>query len=161
MPELELRVLDELDEGDEKTPRMRSVDNEPLQQHTCDLLLDRFRVRLGKQVEQRAAEIVRVAVGIAQLIGYGVQKQIPTCIHTHTHTSTSRVSWLVTDFFDTEPLRINCRHRFLQVGCRSCHSKNRVKAMKRTQGSEARTLTNENHLPVSFFIDPSTDSFRR
>ena len=32
-PELEGRVLDQLDEGDEETPGVRSVDNQPLQQH--------------------------------------------------------------------------------------------------------------------------------
>jgi len=78
MPELELRVLDEFNERDKQTPRVRSVDNQPLQQHTRYLLLNRLRVRLGKQVQQRAAEIVRMTVGIAQLIGNGVQKQIPT-----------------------------------------------------------------------------------
>ena len=40
MPELELWVLDEFNEGDEKTPRMRSVNNQPLQQDASDLLLD-------------------------------------------------------------------------------------------------------------------------
>ena len=32
-PELEGRVLDQLDEGDEETPGVRSVDNQPLQQN--------------------------------------------------------------------------------------------------------------------------------
>ena len=32
-PELEGRVLDQLDEGDEETPGVRSVDNQSLQQH--------------------------------------------------------------------------------------------------------------------------------
>ena len=77
IPELELCVLDEFNERDEKAPRMRSVDDETLQQHAGDLLLDRLRVCLGKQVQQRAAEIVRVTVGIAQLVGNGIQEQIP------------------------------------------------------------------------------------
>jgi len=41
-PKLELRILDQLDEGDEETPRMRSVDDETLEQHPRDLLLDRL-----------------------------------------------------------------------------------------------------------------------
>ena len=32
-PELEGRVLDQLDEGDDETPGVRSVDNQPLQQN--------------------------------------------------------------------------------------------------------------------------------
>ena len=32
-PELEGWVLDQLDEGDEETPGVRSVDNQPLQQN--------------------------------------------------------------------------------------------------------------------------------
>jgi hypothetical protein len=34
--------LDELNEGDEKTPGMRSIYNQSLQQHPCDLLLYNF-----------------------------------------------------------------------------------------------------------------------
>jgi len=81
VPELELRVFDKFDERDEKTPRMRSVDNQSLQQDSRDLLLDRLRVGLGEQVEQRAAEVVSMAVGIAQLIRDGIQEQISTCRH--------------------------------------------------------------------------------
>ena len=33
VPELEAGVLDELDEGDEKTPGVRPVHDQPLQQH--------------------------------------------------------------------------------------------------------------------------------
>jgi len=40
MPELELWVLDQFNKGDKKAPRMRPVDNQPLQQYTGDLLLD-------------------------------------------------------------------------------------------------------------------------
>ena len=79
MPELELWVLDEFNESDEKTPWMRSVDNEPLKQDACDLLLDRLGVRLGKQIQKSAAEVVRVTVWIAQLIGNGIQEQISAC----------------------------------------------------------------------------------
>ena len=37
-PELEGRVFDELDEGDQETPGVRSVDNQPLQQNPTILL---------------------------------------------------------------------------------------------------------------------------
>jgi hypothetical protein len=35
-------ILDQLNEGDEKTPGMRSIYNQSLQQHPCDLLLYNF-----------------------------------------------------------------------------------------------------------------------
>lgn len=122
VPELELRVLDELDESDEETPGMRPVHDQPLQQHSAaqaklvrasmfvgrfenvvdkntkarivfislslplpdmyvpgDLLLDGLGVGLSEQVEQRAAEVVRVRVRVAQLVRDGVQEQVPTC----------------------------------------------------------------------------------
>ena len=78
VPELELWVLDEFNERDEQTPRVRSVDNQPLQQHACYLLLNRFRVGFSEQIEQSTAEVVRVTVRISQLIGNGVQEQIST-----------------------------------------------------------------------------------
>lgn len=45
-PELVNRVLDQLDERDEKAPRMRAVHNQPLQKHPRDLFLDSFGVGL-------------------------------------------------------------------------------------------------------------------
>lgn len=40
----------------------------------CYLLLNSLCVGLSKQVEHSAAEVVRVAVWIAQLIGYRIQE---------------------------------------------------------------------------------------
>lgn len=41
-----------------------------------DLLLDGLSIGLSEQVQHGAAEIMGVAVGVAQLIGDGVQKQV-------------------------------------------------------------------------------------
>lgn len=41
-----------------------------------DLLLDGLGVGLSEQVEHGAAEVVGVAVGVAQLIGDSVQEQV-------------------------------------------------------------------------------------
>ena len=38
-PELVAGILDQLDEGDQQAPRMRSIDYQPLQKHSCYLLL--------------------------------------------------------------------------------------------------------------------------
>ena len=76
MPELELRVLDEFDESDEESPRMRPVYDEALEQDAGDLLLNRLDVRLGEEIEQRAGEVVRVRVGITQLIRDRVEEQV-------------------------------------------------------------------------------------
>jgi hypothetical protein len=48
LPELEARVLDELDEGDEQAPGMRPVHNEALEEDAGDLLLNGLSVGLGK-----------------------------------------------------------------------------------------------------------------
>jgi hypothetical protein len=77
-PELVDWVLDELNEGNEQAPRMRSVHNQTLEQHSSDLLLDCLRVGLGKQIQQGAAEVMRVAVRIPQLVGNRIQEQVPT-----------------------------------------------------------------------------------
>ena len=41
-----------------------------------NLFLNRLRIGLCKKAKQNAAEIVRVAIGIAQLISNGVNEQI-------------------------------------------------------------------------------------
>jgi len=51
-PELEGGVLDQLYEGDQETPGVRSVDNESLQQDSGDLLLNSLGVCLGEQIEE-------------------------------------------------------------------------------------------------------------
>ena len=43
---------------------MWSVHDEPLQQHTCDLLLYRLAVSLAEQSQQHAGEVVGVAAGV-------------------------------------------------------------------------------------------------
>lgn len=75
-PELVHGVLDQLDEGDEETPRVRAVDDQPLEQHPGDLLLHGLRISFSEQVQQAAAEVMRVAVGVAQLIGDRVQEEV-------------------------------------------------------------------------------------
>lgn len=52
LPELVHRVFDELDEGYEEAPRVRAVHDEPLEQHSGDLLLDGLRVGLREQIKQ-------------------------------------------------------------------------------------------------------------
>lgn len=124
-PELEGRILDELYEGNEKTPGVWPVHDQPLQQYperpssSCpgvtanvcvcvcvsgspgDLLLDGLRVGLSKQVEHGAAKVMGVAVGVAQLVGNGVQEEVTPCRHTHeekaqspnTHTQKLHFQW--------------------------------------------------------------------
>jgi len=78
-PELEDGVLDEFNEGDEQTPGVRTVDDESLEEHASYLLLYRLSIRLRKQIEQRAVEVVRVTVWVAQLVSDGIQEQVATC----------------------------------------------------------------------------------
>ena len=76
IPKLELGIFDQLDECDEQTPRMRTVDDEALQENARDLLLNGLQVGFGEEIQQSAREIMRVRVGITQLIGDGVEEQI-------------------------------------------------------------------------------------
>lgn len=43
IPKLIARILDQLNEGDEKTPRMRPIHNQTFEQDTCYLLLRKRR----------------------------------------------------------------------------------------------------------------------
>jgi len=79
LPEVVGLVLDELDEGDEQPPRVRAVHNQTLQQDTSDLLLDCLCIGLREEGEQGTAEIVGVAVGVPQLVCYGIQEQVAPC----------------------------------------------------------------------------------
>ena len=49
LPEVISGVLDELDKGNEKSPRMRSVHYQPLKENSSDLLLNGFNIGLSKQ----------------------------------------------------------------------------------------------------------------
>ena len=42
----------------------------------CDLFLNGFGICLREEGEEGAAEVVSVAVGVAQLVCYGVQEEI-------------------------------------------------------------------------------------
>ena len=95
-PELESGVLDQLDEGDQETPGVGPVNDQPLKQHPGqkwqlkrvkilttdpnppgDLFLDSLCVGLSKQVEEAAGEVVGVGVGVPQLVGDAIEEQVP------------------------------------------------------------------------------------
>ena len=46
-PEVVARVFDQLYEGHQEAPGVGAVDNQPLQQHTCDLLLHNLLQEVG------------------------------------------------------------------------------------------------------------------
>lgn len=58
---------------------MWSVNNESLEENPHDLLLDGFGIGLSKEIENGAAEVLGVTVGIPQVVDHGIQKQIATC----------------------------------------------------------------------------------
>ena len=62
-PEQIFWVFDELDEGDQQAPRVRTVDDESFQKHPSDLFLDFFVGGFGEEIEQRTRKIMRVGVG--------------------------------------------------------------------------------------------------
>lgn len=59
------------------TDRMGAVDDEPFQEDSRDLLLNHLRMGLREQVEQHAAEVVRVLVGVAELVRHCVEEKVP------------------------------------------------------------------------------------
>lgn len=79
-------VLKQFLQCDDQAPRVRTVDDEPLQQHTDDLLTDIGVVLLGvinaKQTEDGEAEEVGVAVGIAELVRHCAE-QVVTSLWLH------------------------------------------------------------------------------
>lgn len=78
LPEIVDRILYQLNEGDEQPPGVWTVHYQPLQQHTSDLLLDGLCICFSKQRQQSTTEVVCVAVGIAELVGNGIEEQVAT-----------------------------------------------------------------------------------
>mmetsp|Transcript_31754 Transcript_31754/g.64550 ORF Transcript_31754/g.64550 Transcript_31754/m.64550 type:complete len:458 (-) Transcript_31754:1811-3184(-) len=76
-PEVVAWILDELDEGDEEAPRVRTVHNKPLKKHSRDVLLHKLVGRLSEKEQKHAAEVVRVVVGVAKLVHDGVEEIVP------------------------------------------------------------------------------------
>lgn len=71
-----------------------------------DLLLDGLGVGLGEQVQHGAAEVVGVAVGVAQLVGYGVQEQVAAWRERRQgRRESSETVWMVTDPTSRKPLQ--------------------------------------------------------
>lgn len=77
VPELERWIFYQLNESNKETPGMRPIYNQSFQENPGDLLLDSFCVGLCKQVEHGAAEVVGVTVGVPQLVGDGIQEEVP------------------------------------------------------------------------------------
>mmetsp|Transcript_7292 Transcript_7292/g.17293 ORF Transcript_7292/g.17293 Transcript_7292/m.17293 type:complete len:211 (-) Transcript_7292:305-937(-) len=76
LPKIELAVLDELDECDQQSPRVRPVHNKPFQQNPRDLLFDDVAF-IQEQEEQRTAEAMSVRIGVPEVIGQSAQEKIP------------------------------------------------------------------------------------
>lgn len=70
-PELIAAILDQLNEGDQKSPGMWPVDDQTLQQHTCDLLADLLDTSVAEEPQDDATEAVSVHVGEAQMVCEG------------------------------------------------------------------------------------------
>lgn len=57
-------------------PWVGTIDNEALKQDACDLLTCGLALAVHKQCQQHVREEMGVGVGVAQLIGDGIQHQI-------------------------------------------------------------------------------------
>src|SRR5690242_8892059 len=76
VPEVVVIVLNQFNERDEQAPRVWSLRDQSLEQDARDLLLHNFELSLGEQEEQQATKVVRVVVGVAQLIGNGAEQPV-------------------------------------------------------------------------------------
>lgn len=74
-------VLEQLLKGNDQTPWMRAVDNEPLKENTDDLLAHvrvlLLRVVDAEEPQDGEAEVVCVRVGIPQLVRHRTQEIVP------------------------------------------------------------------------------------
>lgn len=59
------------------THRVRTVHDKPLEQDAGDLLLHHLRLRFGEEVQQDATKVVRVLVGVAELVGHRIEEEVP------------------------------------------------------------------------------------
>ncbi len=56
--------------------KCRAIECQKNQTIPCYLLLNRLRISFSKKAKQNAAKVVRVAIGVAQLIGNGINEQV-------------------------------------------------------------------------------------
>lgn len=64
-PEFVAWVAEQLDEGDNQSPRMRTMDEEAFEQHGRDDFLELARVDLVEEVQHQRAEPVRVGIRVS------------------------------------------------------------------------------------------------
>lgn len=75
-PEVVVAILDQFNEGNQKTPRMWAIDDQSFKKYSSDLLLNGFLICLGKQIQQGAREVLRMAVWISQLISNTIKEKV-------------------------------------------------------------------------------------
>lgn len=76
VPKVVPGIFYELYESDQKPPRVRSMNNESLQENPGDLLLHIFVVCVGEKVEQDAGKVVRVRVRVPQVVRDSRKKEV-------------------------------------------------------------------------------------
>lgn len=104
-------VLQKLLQGNDKTPRVRTMDDESLQQHTNNLLADvrliLLRVVNTKQTQDGEAKEVGVAVGVSQLVGHRAQ-QVVTSLGLHCLGKFLQKSGMVGVLEDASGIALRC-----------------------------------------------------
>ena len=58
-----------------KTHRMGAMDNEPLEEYSSDLLLDKLRISLGEEQQHQLAKEASMRVGETEMVCHG-RKQV-------------------------------------------------------------------------------------
>ena len=80
-PKLITLILDELNERYQETPWVWAMENEPLENNTCYLLLD-GHILFTEQVEHHAGEVMIMTRRVTQLIGNCVQADVRAILTT-------------------------------------------------------------------------------
>ena len=79
VPEVVLGVAQQLDERDECAPRVRTVDQESLQQYPCHDLPELINLDLMEEIQDQGAEPMRVGIGVAQVKDHCTEQVVLTC----------------------------------------------------------------------------------
>ena len=78
VPEVILRVTEKFDERDQGSPRMRTVNQEALQEDLSHDLPEPVNLDLLEKVQHKGAEPVRVSIRIAEMQHHGAQEMMLT-----------------------------------------------------------------------------------
>ena len=73
VPKVVLPIAEEFDEGDQRTPGVRTVNKEPLEQDSRHHLPEPVDLNLVEEIQHQGAEPMCVGIGVAEVQHHGAQ----------------------------------------------------------------------------------------